>query len=399
MRNKPHYTNLISTQHTFYLLLLFFIAASCGGGKKDQVSVLTDKKVKLQKLKKDQKELNTAVTALEAEIAKLDTSSSNTGKPKLVVLEVLQPSSFSHYVDLQGKIDAENVAYVSPRGMGGQVKGVYVKQGQFVRKGQLLLKLDDALGRSQTDQLQSQLAYAKDLYRRQKNLWDEGIGTEVQLVTARNNVTALEKQISTARQQLAFSNVYAEISGVADEVNIKVGETFTGNPMQGIKIVNTGTLKVVAEVPENYLSKIGVGSSVRVVLPNVNNRIIDTKVKVAGKLINPTTRSFYIEAPIPADPDFRPGQIAIVKIQDYATSGAITVPLNTLQNDENGKYVMVAIKEGGKLIAHKRRVVVGELYGERLEIKSGIQANDVLVAEGFQNLYEGQMLTIDSNVQ
>ncbi|MBD0331241.1 MAG: efflux RND transporter periplasmic adaptor subunit, partial [Chitinophagaceae bacterium] len=264
--------------------------------------------------------------------------------------------------------------------------------------GQLLLKLDDALVRSQIDQLQSQLSYARDLYRRQQNLWNEGIGTEVQLITARNNVTALEKQIATARQQLSFSNVYAEISGVADEVNIKVGENFTGNPMQGIKIVNTGNLKVVAEVPENYLGKIGPGSSVRVVLPNVNNRTIDTKIKVAGKLINPTNRSFYIEAPIPADPEFRPNQIAIVKIQDYATSNAITIPLNTLQNDENGKFVMVAMKEGNKLVARKRRVVIGELYGDRLEIKSGLQAGDVLIKEGFQNLYEGQLLTTDTNV-
>jgi RND family efflux transporter MFP subunit len=385
-------------RHLSFIISFAMIIASCSSGRKDQVSIVTDKKVKLQELKKEQKELNDEIAKVEAEIAKLDTSSSNTGKPKLVTLEALQPSSFTHYIDLQGKIDAENVAYVSPRGMGGQVRAVYVQQGQYVKKGQLLLKLDDALARSQIDQLQSQLNYARDLYRRQQNLWNEGIGTEVQLVTARNNVTALEKQIATARQQLAFSNVYAEINGVADEVNIRVGETFTGNPMQGIKIVNTSNLKVVAEVPENYLGKIGAGSSVRVVLPNVNNRIIDTKVKVAGRLINPNNRSFYIEAPIPSNPDFRPNQIAIVKIQDYATSNAITVPLNTLQNDENGKFVMVATREANKLIARKRRVIVGELYGERLEVKSGLQPGDVLVVEGFQNLYEGQLLTTESNV-
>ncbi|MBD0331690.1 MAG: efflux RND transporter periplasmic adaptor subunit, partial [Chitinophagaceae bacterium] len=255
---------MLSLRILMSCLVIFFIT-SCGSGKKDQSAALTDKKVKLQKLKKEQKELNDEIAKLEAEIAKLDTSTSS-GKPKLVALEIIQPNNFTHYLDLQGKIDAENVAYVSPRGMGGVVKAVYVQQGQYVRKGQLLLKLDDALVRSQIDQLQSQLSYARDLYRRQQNLWNEGIGTEVQLITARNNVTALEKQIATARQQLSFSNVYAEISGVADEVNIKVGENFTGNPMQGIKIVNTGNLKVVAEVPENYLGKIGPGSSVRVVL-------------------------------------------------------------------------------------------------------------------------------------
>jgi multidrug efflux pump subunit AcrA (membrane-fusion protein) len=136
---------------------------------------------------------------------------------------------------------------------------------------------------------------------------------------------------------------------------------------------------------------------VRIELPNANNRVIDTKVKVAGKIIDPRTRAFYIEAPIPADPDFRPNQVAIVKIQDYATDNAITIPLSALQNDESGKFIMVAVKEGAKLVARKRKVVVGELYGDRLEIKSGLQSGDVLVREGFQNLYEGQLLTTATN--
>jgi RND family efflux transporter MFP subunit len=246
------------------------------------------------------------------------------------------------------------------------------------------------------DQLNSQLAFQQDLYKRQQNLWKEGIGTEVQLNTARQNVISLQKQIASVREQLGLSNVYAPISGVAEEVNVRVGEFFSPQsaamPNTGIRIVNTGSLKVVADVPENYLGKIGVGSSIKVQLAN-SNRVIDTKVKVAGKLIDPTTRAFYIEAPIPADPDFRPNQVAIVKIQDYATANAITIPLATLQNDEAGKFVMVAAKEADKLIARKRKVIVGELYGDRLEVKSGLQAGDLLVTEGFQSLYEGQLLT------
>jgi multidrug efflux pump subunit AcrA (membrane-fusion protein) len=178
-------------------------------------------------------------------------------------------------------------------------------------------------------------------------------------------------------------------------VNVRVGELFTGASANGpqISIVNTGSLKVMADVPENYLGKIGVGSIIRVQLPNANNRVIETKVQVAGKIIDPSKRSFYIEAPIPSDPDFRPNQVAIVKIQDYATANAITIPLNTLQNDDQGKFVMVAVKEGNKLVARKRKVAVGELYGERLEVKSGLQNGDVLITDGFQNLYEGQLLT------
>jgi membrane fusion protein, multidrug efflux system len=383
-------------KNMYWLLLIGLIAASCGNAKKDNAALLNDKKAELQKLKAEQKELNDEITVLETEIAKLDTSSVSTGKPKLVAIEPVGPNNFTHYVDLQGKIDAENVGYVSPRGQGGQIRALYVKQGQHVSKGQLLMKLDDALMRTQLDQLNSQLSFQEDLYKRQQNLWKEGIGTEVQLTSARQNVTNLQKQIASAKEQLALSNVYAPISGVAEQVNVRVGEFFSPQsaamPGAGIRIVNTGSLKVVADVPENYLGKIGVGSTIRVQLPN-SNRVIDTKVKVAGKLIDPRTRAFYIEAPIPADPDFRPNQVATVKIQDYANTNAITIPLSTLQNDETGKYVMVAVKEGGKLIARKRKVVVGELYGDRLEVKSGLQQGDQLVTEGFQSLYEGQLLT------
>lgn len=386
-------------KNIYWLLLIGLIAASCGNARKDKAALLNDKKAELQELKADQKELNDKIAKLETEIAKLDTTNATAGKPRLVAIEPVSPNAFTHYVDLQGKIDAENVGYVSPRGQGGQIRALYVKQGQYVKKGQLLMKLDDALVRTQLDQLNSQLAFQQDLYKRQQNLWKEGIGTEVQLTSARQNVISLQKQIASVQEQLSLSNVYAPISGVAEEVNVRVGEFFSPQsaamPGAGIRIVNTGSLKVVADVPENYLGKIGVGSTIRVQLPNTN-RVIDTKVKVAGKIIDPSKRSFYIEAPVPSDPDFKPNQIAVVKIQDYATSNALTIPLSTLQNDESGKFVMVAEKEGNKLVARKHKIIVGELYGDRLEVKSGLQPGDQLITEGFQSLYEGQLLTTNT---
>ena len=167
-----------------------------------------------------------------------------------------------------------------------------------------------------------------------------------------------------------------------------------GNTPAGpqIRIVNTGRLKVVAEVPENYLGRVGQGSKLKVEFPNIN-KTIETTVNVAGKIIDPARRTFYIEAPIPADPDFKPNQVANVRIQDYAKEAAVTIPVNTLQNDEQGKFVMVAVTEGGKLLARKKAVMVGELYNGELEVKSGLQPTDQLIVEGFQNLYDGQLLT------
>ena len=380
--------------------VVLFIASvglviSCGNSVKDEKAELNDKKAQLEKLKTEQKKIAGEIVELEKEIAKLDTSAGIKEKEKLVTLSILEPGKFTHYIDLQGKIDAENIAYVTPRGMGGMVTAVYVKQGQPVKKGQLLLRLDNAVEQKQIEQIQSQLNYAKDIYQRQQNLWNQNIGTEVQLLTAKNNVETLEKQLATAREQLSNANVYAQMSGIADQVNIKVGETFSPQTaaMAGIRIVNTNDLKVVASVPENYLGSVGVGTNLLVTLPEQNNDTLRARVNVSGKVIDPNSRSFYIEAKIPSGKNLRPNQLAMVKIQDYSTSTAITIPVNTLQNDDKGKFVMVAVKEGTRMIARKRPVSVGELYGDRLEVKSGLQNGDTLIIEGFQGLYDGQAIT------
>jgi len=189
--------------------------------------------------------------------------------------------------------------------------------------------------------------------------------------------------------------VTAPQSGVADIVNVRVGETFMGSTPQGpqIRIVNTGDLKIKANIPENYQNRVAVGSSVEIVLPDENNRIVNATVTVVGKIIDPSTRTFYIEAKVPSSSNLKPNQVAKVHIKDYGNKNAIAVPVNTLQNDEAGKYVMLAVKEGDKLIARKRTITVGELYADKLEVKSGLQAGDQLITEGFQSLYDGQLIT------
>lgn len=383
--------NVLKTASVITALVLL---AACGGTttkvEKGKDKIVAEKKAQLEKMKGDQKALSDKIIALEEEIIALDPSQKKENA-KLVAIAPLETGSFTHYIDLQGRIDATNIAYVAPRGQGGLVKAIYIKQGDYVKKGQLLLKLDDAMAQKQIDQLNTQLAYAKDILKRQQNLWDQHIGTEVQLLSAKNNVESIEKQIATAKEQSSFSNVYAEMSGVAETVNIKVGEFFQGGPQ--IRIVNTSDLKIVAQVPENYLDRVGVGSKVMVNFPDLGNKTFTTKVSVAGKLIDPNSRSFYIEAKMPVDKSLRPNQIALVKIQDYTAKDVITIPVNTLQNDDKGKFVMVAVKENDKWIARKKPVGVGQLYGDKVEVKSGLKAGEQIITDGFQGLYEGQPLT------
>jgi RND family efflux transporter MFP subunit len=390
----------------YIILFTATLSLTACGSKSTSDAALKEKKDKLEQLKKDQTKLNAEIVKLESDIIASDPSA-KPDNAKLVATTVITPSNFEHYIDLQGKVDAVNISFVTPRGGGGQVRELFIKKGDMVSKGQLILKLDDAIVKQSlvaADQglqtIKTQLAFAKNLYQKQQNLWAQNIGTEIQLITAKNNVESLEnqlksseEQIKVTQEQLKFTSVYSDVSGVADDVNIRVGELFAG-PGQ-IKIVNTNDLKITTQIPENYASRVVVGTPLKISLPDIN-RSLDLKINVVGKIIDPTSRSFYVEAKIPFDKSFRPNQIALVRVQDYAAQNAITIPVNTLQNDDKGRFVLVAVKENGKLVARKKPVVVGELYGDKLEIKSGVQSGDVIITEGFQSLYDGQLITTET---
>jgi RND family efflux transporter MFP subunit len=318
---------------------------------KSSSSELQNENQQLAVLKKQQQKINQPISDLEKKIAQQDNGFANTDKAKLVVLSTVTPHTFIHYINLQGRVDAVNIAYVAPKAAGGVVKALFVKKGDKIHKGQLLLQLDDAIAKQSLNAaqqniatVQTQLEFAKTSYQKQKNLWDQNIGTEVQLITAKNNVAnlesqlaALQKQLDITKQQLEYTKVYADIYGVADDVNIRVGELFTGfsgNSPQ-IKIVNTRNLKVTTQVPENYLGKVVVGSPVKKTLPDIN-KSIDAKISVIGNLIDANNRSFFAEAKLPSGKEYYPNQVGVVAIQDYKANSAITAPINTIQNGENG---------------------------------------------------------------
>jgi membrane fusion protein, multidrug efflux system len=367
--------------------------SSCGAASKQDKTDLAEKKIQLNKLKAQQDKLSSDIQVLENEIIKLDPSMGL--KPKLVNITTLSADNFTHYIDLQGKISTRNIYFVAPRGQGGQVKAVYVKEGDHVKKGQLILKLDDGVMLQNLRQLESQLVFAKDLYNRQKNLWDQKIGTEVQLITAKNNVDNLEKQISVMREQWNTSNVYSEVSGVVETMNVHVGEEFPGLQGNSLSIVNPGNLKVTVDVPENYLTSVKKGTPVVIDVPDVN-RHFKSSISLVSQLISNNSRAFTAEAQVPGLADLKPNQVALVRIQDYNASNVIVIPMTILQTDEGGKYVFVLAAENGKTVARKRNVTVGSVYGEKIEIKQGLQVGDKLISEGFQGLYDNQLITTAS---
>lgn len=393
------------------LFLNIVTVTSCSNSKKDGAATINDLKAKIEKEKKEKATNDAALKKLEADLLRMDSNTAMAAKVKLVSTMSVTVQPFEHFIDLLGRVDADNVSYISPRGMGGQVKAIYIKEGQFVKRGQLVLKLDDAIVRQQIlaarkamDGIKTQLNFAKNIYQRQKNLWEQGIGTEVQLITAKTNVESLEnqlvaanEQVKVAIEQLNTANVYSDVSGIADRVNIRIGETFVGATQMGgqIVIINKNTLKVKVNVPENYLTRLRTGTPVLINIPDAQKVNIPSSISLIGQSVDANLRGFMAEAKIPSDGSLKPNQTAIMRIKDYSATNAIVIPINMVQTDENGKYVFTMLKSSnGKTTAHKVPVIIGEVYGDNVEIKGGLNAGEQLITEGYQSLYEGQSVSV-----
>jgi RND family efflux transporter MFP subunit len=391
----------------YFILLATLLLAACGGS--EQSGDLTKLQSQLAELKKKKSSLDTDIRALEAQIAKLDTAGARQAS-KLVSVDSVRYGTFNHYIDLQGKIEAEGMAYVAPAGMGGQVKAVYVKLGTPVSKGQMILKLDDAIAqqqlnaaRQQSGQLKTRLAQAQTIYERYQNLWKQNIGAEIQVINAKADVDALaaqlravEAQVGMAEEQVNMTNVRAAISGIIDEMNVKVGEFFSpqsaATPGAGIRIVNNSQLKAVTYVPDNYVARVRKGDPVKILVNETGKVAFDSRINVMSASINANTRSFIVEAPLSADPLLRANQTAVVKILDYQADNAISVPVNLLQSDEKGKYLFVAENVKGQWVARRRIVQPGQVYEGWQEILSGLKAGERVVTDGYQSLYDGQSI-------
>ncbi len=379
----------MKTKFNFLFIILFFIG--CGTENKP-ISSVEVKLKELDDLKKQLSDISSKIVATEAEIIILDPSRGI--KPKLVSTVTISPEGFNHYIDLQGVVSSNNSSYIAPRnGMGGYVKQLYIKEGQAVKKGQIILRLDDQVLRQSIESIKTQLGLAKSIYDRTKNLWDQNIGTEVQLLTAKANVETLENQIKLQQEQLNTYIVYADQNGIADIVHVKVGELFSGVGTTGaqIQIVNNNQLSVNVEIPENYTGKIKQGANVEIEIPSIS-KTFKTKIDRLSQSINPSSRGFTAECKIPSTPGVKPNMSAYVKILNHSNLKAMVIPVNIVQSDEKSKYIYVLKDENGKKTASKKPVILGQIYGDDIEILTGLSSGDQVIIKGYQNLYEGQMI-------
>lgn len=374
----------------FFLIVLasaIMIVTIISCGKKEDNSLL-GKKSQLTELKKEQYALNDKITNLQKEIEKLDPSKIE--KVKTVVAAPVLVSNFQHFVESTGRLEAENNVFVSPQ-MGGAITKIFVKVGDFVTKGQKIATLDNSILRNSIQEVQLQLETAKTIFERQKNLWDQKIGTEIQYIQAKSSVESLERRIVTLRSQDGMNVVLSPISGVVDEVRLKEGEIAA--PGLGIlRVVNLNDLKVVANISDTYAGTISKGNLISIKFPDLNKEF-KAVISYVSQTINPSSRTFTVEAKVPnMDKSLKPNLSAIVSINDQSKGGAIVIAQNLVQNTEQGAIVYVIELEGSKKVARSKVVTSGLTYDGKVEIKSGLKVGDVLITEGYQEIVDGQLV-------
>lgn len=352
-----------------YIPAILFLAA-CSNKPKD-------KKAELADLQKQQQEMNAKISKLQSEVGSTDSA-----KAIEVGVAEVKTGQFTNYVQLQGKIDAQDNITAYPQSP-GTITAIYVKPGQRVGKGQVLAQLDASVLQQQIAQADANLGLAKTVYERQKNLWDQKIGTEVQFLQAQTNYQAGKKSVAALRSQANLYRIVSPISGTVDQMDLKLGQVAQPGTT-GIRVVNADVLKVKADVPESYAGSVGTGNSVMILVPDAKDSLT-TKVTFAAKAIDPTSRSFAVEIKLPERKTLRPNMTAIIKIADYSKTNAIAIPVKSVQRSEDGDYVFV----NANGIAKRTPVKVGITYGGLSEILSGLKAGDQIITDGVADIEDG----------
>lgn len=363
---------------SLFILGLLIVVMACSS---------PDKKAKLEKLKKEHDHVSAQIATLEKELNTTDKTPAT-----IVSVQPLIIQPFEHYIEVQGRIDGNENIGISPR-TAGVVTRVIVKEGETVKKGQALAELDaDVLKRNLSD-LQSQLTYVTDLYEKQKALWDQKIGSEVQYLTAKNNKESIENKIASLKDQISMSSITSPIDGTVEDIPIKVGQLAVAG-VPAFRVINFAKAKAVADVGEAYSSKIKTGDQVKIFLPDFNDEL-QQKVTFASKFINPTNRTFVVEVELPPSANlvYRANMIAVIRIKDYSNSSTIAISQNFIQSSKDeGLYVFLAKDENGKKVARKTFIKTGITYNGLTEILSGLKDGDKLITAGYKDLYDGQVI-------
>jgi RND family efflux transporter MFP subunit len=380
-----------------YITITALILASCGSGSSNSVeNVIASKDVEAIRAKRNS--VTEELKALEAQVKQLDEAIGeldDNSKLPLVSALTVAPQKFQHYLELQGDVMTDQNVLVYPE-MAGTLYRVYVKEGQQVSKGQLLASIDDGGLSSQLAQLRTQAELAKTTFERQKRLWEQNIGSEIQYLQAKTQYEAQQSAVKQLESQVGKSSIRAPFSGIVDNIIKDQGTVVSPGPGSEVfRIVNLSDMYIDVEVPESHLPNVTVGKEAEVYFP-VLGESITTQVRQTGNFINPSNRSFSVEIPVPnKNGKVKPNLTAKVKINDYTNENAILIPQSVVsENAEGEQYVYLISEENGEVMAKKSIITPGKTQGDYLEVLEGISSGSQVIVEGARRVRDGQQVQV-----
>ena len=390
----------MKTKLNILLVALTLIISSCGGGENKKIDAkkiesLIEKqdlgglKSAKETITSEYSELRNQIDKINLALAKLDTVTKAFDVTAIAIKDTL----FTHYVEFQGNVKTkQNVVILSE--YNGTLSNVYVKKGQRVAKGQLLAKINDGGLSQQVAQLQAQADLANTTFERQKKLWEQKIGSEIQFLQAKTTAKSAQNALNQLKSQLAKTTVRAPFSGTIDDIITDQGSV-VANGTSLFRIVNLNNMYVEAEVPEKYITSVKKGTTAEVYLPMLGETI-QSKVRQVSSFINPNNRSFTVEIAIPNKNGLiKPNLTTKVSINDYNDENAILVPQSVVsENAEEEEYVYIAVIENGKTRAKRVIVETSKSQNGLIEVTNGISTGDKLIVEGARSVKDGQLINI-----
>lgn len=368
---------------TLILLIAAVVIASCSATKPNDDEI--SKRQQLQIYKQELHDLKKKIDGLEKELG-------STKKNEVVKVKVteLQTDTFEHFIEVTGNVEAIDDVEVSPETI-GIIDAVFVKEGQSVKRGEVLAKLNTDILERSMDEVLVQLDLANLNFERQNNLWKQNIGSEMQFLQSKNTKEGLEKRIESLKTQIEMGKIKSPVSGVVDVVYQKKGHI--GNPQMPLaKVINISKMKVYADISEFYLTKIKTGDMVSLFFPALN-REIKAPINQIGNSIDPNNRTFRVRINL-NNPDkmIKPNLVSIIKVRDYLNTEAIVVPVLFIKEDLKGSYTYIVETQNGKNVAKKVYVQTGVTNNNIIEVVDGLTAGMKVVSEGYNQIIDGTPL-------
>lgn len=389
-------------KHIFKVLILTILVTACGGENQSASieDILASGDSKTMQTKKDA--LEKQQQTLADQIKQLSDSIKALNPDKnipLITTFTTQAKKFEHYLELQGSVETKQNLVVTPEA-NGILNYVYVKEGDRVSKGQIIAKIDDGGMAQQRAQLQIQVDLAKTTYERQKRLWDQKIGSEIDFLSSKTNYEALQESVNQIDKQLSKTNVRAPFSGVIDDVITEQGNVVAAGQSRIVRLVNLNNMYVATDVPETYITSITKGKSVEIFFP-VLGKTINGTVRQTSNFINPANRTFKVEVAVPnKDKTIKPNLTARLKINDYTNDEGILIPQSIISENAAGEQYVYVLKDksADKATAEQVIITTGKTQGDHIEVLKGITANTELIEEGARSVKNNQSVKIKKSL-